>query len=147
MLLQVPTHIVVSNAIRRTGAHPVYVDCRAGDWNLDLEDVERRVTPRTRALVLQHTFGIPADPDAAVRFAERHGLALIEDGVHALGATWHGQPVGSFGRAAFFSTEETKMISTTMGGMVVTPMARSSRGSPPSARRARGLRGGSPLAT
>jgi perosamine synthetase len=120
VLLQAPTHVVVANAIRYTGARPVYVDCLRSNWNIDLADAERKVTPRSRVLVLQHSFGIPADLDAACDFAERHGLVLVEDCVHALGARWRGRPVGSFGRAAIFSTEETKIISTTMGGMVVT---------------------------
>lgn len=120
VLLQVPTHIVVANAIRYTGARPVYVDCCLNNYNMDLKEAERRVTPRTKVLLLQHTFGIPADLDMAVAFARRHDLEIIEDCVHALGATYDGKQVGSFGRAAFFSTEETKTISTTMGGMVVT---------------------------
>lgn len=120
VLLQAPTHIVVANAITHAGAEPVYVDCDPRSWNIDLEDAERRVTPRTRVLVLQHTFGVPADLDAARAFCDRHGLLLVEDCVHALGATYRGHPVGSFGRAAFFSTEETKVISSTMGGMAVT---------------------------
>lgn len=120
VLLQVPTHIVVANAIRFTGAKPVYVDCCLDTYNMDLEQAEQRITPRTKALVLQHTFGLPVDLDAALELTHRHGLALIEDCVHAMGATYDGRPVGSFGRAAFFSSEETKTISTTMGGMVVT---------------------------
>src|SRR6266849_2199173 len=120
VLLQVPTHIVVSNAIRYTGARPVYVDCRLDNYNMDLEQAEQRITPRTKALVLQHTFGVPVDLDTALDLTRRHGLTLIEDCVHALGATYDRRPVGSFGRAAFFSSEETKTISTTMGGMVVT---------------------------
>jgi dTDP-4-amino-4,6-dideoxygalactose transaminase len=71
-------------------------------------------------LIIQHTFGIPTDLDAALELASRHTLELIEDCVHALGAKYDGRQVGSFGRAAFFSTEETKTISTTMGGMAVT---------------------------
>jgi len=120
VLLQVPTHIVVANAIRFTGATPIYVDCCLDTYNIDLEQAEQRITPRTKALVLQHTFGIPVDLDAALNLVRRHGLTLIEDCVHALGATYDGRPVGSFGHAAFFSSEETKTISTTMGGMVVT---------------------------
>jgi dTDP-4-amino-4,6-dideoxygalactose transaminase len=98
----------------------VYVDCCSNSYNIDLEQAERSITPRTRVLLLQHTFGIPVDLDAALAIANRHGLEVIEDCVHSLGATYRGKQVGSFGRASFFSTEETKTISTTMGGMVVT---------------------------
>jgi perosamine synthetase len=120
VLLQVPTHIVVPNAIRYLGALPVYVDCSLDDYNMDLDQARKKITPRTKALILQHTFGIPADIEAALHLSRQFGLALIEDCVHALGARYDGKPVGSFGHAAFFSTEETKTISTTMGGMVVT---------------------------
>jgi dTDP-4-amino-4,6-dideoxygalactose transaminase len=120
VLLQVPTHIVVANAIRFTGAKPVYVDCRLDSYNIDLEEAERRITARTRVLLLQHTFGVPVELEAALGLARRHGLEVIEDCVHALGATYRGRQAGSFGRAAFFSTEETKVISSTMGGMVTT---------------------------
>ncbi len=120
VLLQVPTHIVVPNAVRYTGATVRYVDCRLDDYNMDLDQAETLVGPRTRALLLQHTFGIPADLDAAQALCDRHGLVLIEDCVHALGGTYRGRPVGSYGPVAFFSTEETKTISSTMGGMAVT---------------------------
>jgi perosamine synthetase len=120
VLLQVPTHIVVANAIRYTGAKPVYVDIHLDSYNMDLAAAAERRTKRTKAIVLQHTFGVPADLDGALELADRFGLALIEDCVHALGSTYGGRQIGSFGRAAFFSTEETKTISTTMGGMVVT---------------------------
>jgi dTDP-4-amino-4,6-dideoxygalactose transaminase len=120
VILQVPTHIVVPNAIRFAGARPIYVDCRLDSYNIDLEEAERKISPRTRAIVIQHTFGVPADIQAAMALAERHGIVVLEDCVHALGATLGGRMLGSFGRAAFFSTEETKTISSTMGGMVVT---------------------------
>ncbi|MDQ3349469.1 MAG: aminotransferase class I/II-fold pyridoxal phosphate-dependent enzyme [Acidobacteriota bacterium] len=120
VLVPVPTHIVVPNAVRYAGARPVYVDCRLNTYNTDLEEAGRSVGPRTRAILVQHTFGNPADLDAVLAFAERHGIEVVEDCVHALGATYAGRPVGSFGRAAFFSTEETKTISTTMGGVAVT---------------------------
>ncbi len=120
VLLPVPTHIVVANAVRYTGAEPVYVDSEPDTYGIDLKLAEQRVSPRTKVLLLQHTFGIPTDIDAALSLARRHGILVVEDCVHALGATYDDRAVGSFGIAGFFSTEETKTISTTMGGMVVT---------------------------
>jgi len=120
VLLQVPTHIVVANAIRYTGATPVYVDCRLDTYNIDLEQAERRITPRTKVLLVQHTFGIPVEMDAALDLARHHGLVVVEDCVHSLGARYAGRRLGSIGKAALFSTEETKTISSTMGGMVLT---------------------------
>lgn len=120
VLLQVPTHIVVPNAIRYLGARPVFVDCRLDNYNMDLEEAERRISERTKVLLVQHTFGIPVDTDAALALARRHKIDVIEDCVHALGATYDGRSVGTFGRAAFYSTEETKTITSVMGGVVVT---------------------------
>ncbi len=120
VLVQVPTHVVVANAIRFAGATPVFVDCEMQTFNVDPERLEASITSHTRAIVLQHTFGLPADPVGARELARRYGLALIEDCVHALGSRFDGRAVGSFGDAAFFSLEETKTISATMGGVVVT---------------------------
>jgi perosamine synthetase len=120
VIVQVPTHIVVANAVRYTGARPAFADCNPHTCNVDVASLDKAITTRTKAIVLQHTFGIPADLEAVLRLARERGIDVIEDCVHALGATYQGTRVGSFGRAAFFSTEETKTISTTMGGMAVT---------------------------
>jgi perosamine synthetase len=120
VIVQVPTHIVVANAIRYTGARPIFTDSNAATCNVELAALEQVITPRTKAIVLQHTFGIPADLEAVLRMSRERGIDVIEDCVHALGARYKGACVGSFGRAGFFSTEETKTISTTMGGMAVT---------------------------
>lgn len=116
----VPTHVVVANAVRYTGARPVFTDCTADTCNVDVAALARGITSRTRAIVLQHTFGLPADLDGVLGIGRRHGIPVIEDCVHALGASYRGARIGSLGHAAFFSTEETKTISTTMGGMAVT---------------------------
>ena len=120
VLVPVPTHVVVANAVRFSGAAPVFVDCRADSWNMDMAAAETRASERTRALILQHTFGNPADIDAALDLGRRKEFDVFEDCVHALGSRHRGRLVGTFGRAAFFSTEETKTISSTMGGMAVT---------------------------
>jgi len=120
VLVPVPTHVVVANAVRYTGGRPIYVDCDLSTYGIDLDQAERHLTARTRAMLVQHTFGIPVAMEEALAFADRHDLVLIEDCVHALGAVVHGRQVGTFGRAAFFSSEETKTISTTMGGIVTT---------------------------
>lgn len=120
VIVQVPTHIVVANAVRYTGARPVFVDSTVSTCNIDVAAMEKAVTERTKAIVVQHTFGIPADLSAVARVADANNIPVIEDCVHALGARYNGARVGSIGRAAFFSTEETKTISTTMGGMAVT---------------------------
>jgi dTDP-4-amino-4,6-dideoxygalactose transaminase len=119
VLLQVPTHVVVPNAIRHRSAIPIYVDCARNTYNIDFNAAKRFVTARTKVLLVQHTFGVPVDMDTAAAFADEHGLALVEDCAHALGARYAGCKVGSFGRASFFSTEE-KTISSAMGGIVVT---------------------------
>ncbi len=120
VVVPLPTHIVVTNAVKYVGATPVYADCRLADFNVDPERMAASIGPQTRALLVQHTFGIPADMEPLLELAREHDLPLIEDCVHALGATWRGRPVGGIGTAGFFSTEETKVISTTMGGAAVT---------------------------
>jgi dTDP-4-amino-4,6-dideoxygalactose transaminase len=124
VIVPLPTHIVVTNAVKYLGAKPVYADCRLSDYNVDPERVKALIGSRTRAILIQHTFGIPGDMEAMLAITAEHDLPLIEDCVHALGATWRGRPVGGIGRAGFFSTEETKIISTTMGGAGVTSDAK-----------------------
>lgn len=112
--------IVIPNAIRFAGLRPVYVDIRDSDFNIDPDRIERAITPRTRAVMVQHSFGIAADMDAVGDICRRHGLPLLEDCAHAIGATLDGRKLGTIGYAGFFSTEATKMFSTEKGGILVT---------------------------
>jgi perosamine synthetase len=114
------TCVVVANAVRLCGATPIYVDIAPGSYNVSAGSVIRNITPRTRALIVQHTFGIPADLDLLLQIAEGHNLHIIEDCAHALGSTYKGKHVGSFGKAAFFSSQWSKPYTTGLGGMAVT---------------------------
>ena len=114
------TCIAVPAAIMMVGAIPKYVDIDARTFNIDPSLIERSITPRTRVIVAQHTFGIPCDLDALQSIASRHGLLLIEDCAHAAGAKFSNRYCGNFGTAAYFSTEHSKMFSTVKGGFVTT---------------------------
>src|SRR5262245_28640958 len=115
------TCVVVASAIRYAGARPVYADIAHGNFNSDPASVRQRVTSNTRALIVQHTYGIPADVRSLQTIAEEHGLELIEDCAHVLpGSRYLGQLLGSFGKASFFSSQWSKPYTTGLGGMVIT---------------------------
>ena len=113
------TFAATANAVLLAGARPVFVDVREEDFNIDPGLIEARITPRTRALLAVHLFGHPADMAAIGDIAARHGLAVIEDAAQAVGATFEGRPVGSFGSGCF-SFYATKNITTGEGGMITT---------------------------
>jgi perosamine synthetase len=120
VILPAYTCVVVANAVRHAGAKPVYADITPGGYNLDPVSVSERVTTRTRALIVQHTYGIPADVAALRMLAQEHGLQLIEDCAHVLlGSTHEGQPLGSYGHAAFFSSQWSKPYTTGLGGVAL----------------------------
>lgn len=121
VLLPGYTCVVVPNAVLYRGADPVYADIDPATFNLDAAALEagrgRTWSPdRVRAVIVQHTYGLPADTDRIGAFARAHGLVLIEDACHALGSRWHGRPVGSLGDAAFFSSQWSKPVTTGLGG-------------------------------
>lgn len=123
VLLQAYTCVSVPGPVMWVGARPVYVDIRAETFTMDSEDLKRKISPRSRALILQHTFGLPADIEPLLAIARQHGLKVIEDCAHALGATYHGQPVGTFGDVAIFSFGRDKVISSVFGGALVMKSA------------------------
>lgn len=114
------TFIAAANVLRYEGATPVFVDIDPYSLNLDPSCVEAAITSRTRAIMAVHTFGVPAPMDRIVHLARQHGLLVIEDACEAIGASFAGQPVGSFGDAAVFAFYPNKQITTGEGGMVVT---------------------------
>jgi perosamine synthetase len=114
------TFIAAANAIRYEGATPVFVDIDPQSLNLDPVRVEEAITIHTRAIIVVHTFGVPAEMDALLNIAERHHLRIIEDACEAIGAEYDGRRVGAFGDAAVFAFYPNKQITTGEGGMVVT---------------------------
>jgi dTDP-4-amino-4,6-dideoxygalactose transaminase len=107
------------SVILRTGATPVFVDIRAEDFCLDPDQVEAAITPRTKAIMPVHLYGLMADMDPLVDIAKRHGLWIVEDAAQAHGATYHGRRAGQFG-PAMFSLYATKNLMTGEGGFATT---------------------------
>ncbi len=101
----VPTNSFIASAWgpSHAGATPVFVDCDPLTWNISLDDAERRLSPRTRAILPVHLYGSPCNMDAVLAFAARHKLRVVEDCAQAHGATWKGKTVGSFGDLSCFS--------------------------------------------
>ncbi len=114
------TYIASVNTIAQTGATPVFADCRASDWLLDPADVERRITPRTKAILPVHLYGAACDMAAIMAIADRHGLKVVEDCAEALGTTIDGRHVGTFGDVGTFSFFGNKTVTTGEGGLVIT---------------------------
>jgi dTDP-4-amino-4,6-dideoxygalactose transaminase len=113
------TFAATANAILYTGATPVFVDIEPDTYLIDAGRIEAAVTPRTRAIVPVHLFGLVADMDMIAAIADRHGLAVVEDACQAHGATFRGRHAGSFGHGAF-SLYATKNMTTAEGGFVTT---------------------------
>ena len=114
------TYIASANAVAYTGATPVFVDSKIETWQIDPEDVERKIGPRTKAIMAVHLYGHPCDMDALRRLCDRHRLFLIEDCAEAVGTSWKGLAAGTFGDVAAFSFFGNKTITTGEGGMLVT---------------------------
>lgn len=113
------TCVVVPNAIIYLGAKPVYVDINPDTFNIDVAKIEEKITKKTRAIIAQHTFGIPADMDKILKVAKKYNMFVIEDSCHALGAKYKDKEVGSFGDAAFFSSQWSKPLTTGLGGFAI----------------------------
>lgn len=127
------TIISCAAAIVRAGAVPVVVDCDPVTWNMDVSQVEARITSRTRAIMPVHIYGLPVDMDPLLAIARKHGLRIIEDAAEMHGQTYRGKPCGSFGDLSVFSFYPNKHVTTGEGGMIVTD-------DPALAERCRGLR-------
>lgn len=116
VLLQAFTCNAAANPVIWSGLKPVYVDCN-NNYNIDTEDLIKKITPKSRAVMVQHTFGQPCDLDEVIRICREKKLVLIEDCAHSLGAQYKGRNVGTFGDVSFFSFSRDKIISCVYGGL------------------------------
>lgn len=112
--------IATANAVVHAGAVPVFAEVDPATFNLALDDVRGRVTPRTKAIVLVHQLGVPADIDSFSAFSREQGLMLIEDAACAIGSRYHDAPIGSHSDLVCFSFHPRKLVTTGDGGMVLT---------------------------
>lgn len=114
------TYISSVNSIAYTGATPVFVDSLKDTWQMDPEDIEKKITSKTKAIMAVHLYGHPCDMDALVSIADKHDIFLIEDCAEAVGSLYNDKHVGTFGHIATFSFYGNKTITCGEGGMVVS---------------------------
>lgn len=113
------TIISCASAVIKMGAVPVLVDSELDTWNMDVSQIEAKITPKTKAIMVVHIYGLPVDMDPVLDLAKKHGLKIIEDAAEAHGQTYKGRPCGSFGDVSTFSFYPNKLITTGEGGMVM----------------------------
>lgn len=114
------TCVMDINPIKYLGAVPVYVDIEPLTYNINTSLIEGKITARTKAIIAQHTYGYPCDMDAIMNIAQRKNITVIEDCCLALGSTYKGKVVGTFGKTAYFSSQWNKPYTTGLGGMILT---------------------------
>ncbi len=117
-----PTFTIIScaMAVSKTGAVPVLVDSDPYTWNMNADEIEAKITSRTKAIMVVHLYGLPADMDKILALAKKYNLKVIEDAAEMHGQTYNGKPCGSFGDISTFSFYPNKHITTGEGGMLVT---------------------------
>jgi len=117
-----PTFTIISCAasIIRAGAIPVLIDSEPRTWNMDTKQLEKKITERTKAIMVVHIYGLPVDMDPVIEIAKKYGLKIIEDAAEMHGQTYKNQPCGSFGDISIFSFYPNKHITTGEGGMILT---------------------------
>jgi dTDP-4-amino-4,6-dideoxygalactose transaminase len=123
VLVPAMTFVASANAVEHAGARPILVDCMPDTGLIDLDAAEAAITPRTRAIIPVHLAGRPVDMARLGDLRDRHGLLVIEDAAHALGAEWQGRRIGDFGNLTAFSFYVTKNITTIEGGAIVAESA------------------------
>jgi dTDP-4-amino-4,6-dideoxygalactose transaminase len=111
--------VATANVIIEVGATPVFADIDPVTRNIDLDQVEAAITPRTKAIIPVYLSGLPVDMDRLYAIAKKHNLRVVEDAAQALGSRWNGKPIGAFGDFVSFSFQANKNITTGEGGCLV----------------------------
>ncbi len=119
VLVQAFTCVAVPNAVIWNGLQPVFVDIDHS-YNFDVVDLERKITPRTKAIIVQHTFGIPANMSLIQKLAKKHHLYIVEDCAHALGGMYQNRLLGTFGDVSILSFGRDKVVSSVFGGAAIS---------------------------
>lgn len=114
------TWVSTANVVEHVGARPIFADIGFDDFNIDPAKIESLITPRTKALIVVHLFGLMANMDSIIFIARRHGIAVIEDAACATGSMYRGLYAGGFGDVGCFSFHPRKVITTGEGGMITT---------------------------
>jgi perosamine synthetase len=114
------TMMATAAAVKYCNAVPVFVDTLMSTWNMNPREISNKITKKTKAIIVVHTYGFPCDMDEINKIARKNNLVVIEDAAEAHGALYNGEPVGSLGDIACFSTYGNKIITTGEGGMVVS---------------------------
>ncbi|MGZ4965956.1 MAG: DegT/DnrJ/EryC1/StrS family aminotransferase [Limisphaerales bacterium] len=115
------TFVATANVVLHTGARPVFADVEPDTYNVSVEQIARKITPRTKAIIPVHYAGQPCDMDAIMDLARKHNLLVIEDAAHAIGTKYHDRQIGSWeDRIAVFSFYATKTMTTGEGGLIAT---------------------------
>ncbi|NDJ76062.1 MAG: DegT/DnrJ/EryC1/StrS family aminotransferase [Chloroflexi bacterium] len=120
VILPTLTFVSTANAVMYCGATPVFVDSLPDTWNLDPAQLAAKITPRTKAIIVVHLYGLPCDMDAVQAIADAHHVPVLEDAAEAHGAVYQGQRAGALGKVGMFSFYGNKTITTGEGGMVTT---------------------------
>lgn len=118
VLVQAFTCVAVPNSVLWAKAKPLFVDID-DSGNIDVQDAQKKLTPKTKAMIVQHTFGIAADMEAIALFCKKHKLILIEDCAHSLGVRVGNKLLGTYGDGAFFSFGRDKVLSSVWGGVAI----------------------------
>ena len=116
----IPNFTIISNALSviRQNAKPIPIDCNLDDWNIKIEDIEKKITKKTKAIIITHIYSFPNDMDKILKICKKHNIFIIEDAAEVLGLSYKNKKCGSFGDISTFSFYANKQVTTGEGGMI-----------------------------